>query len=90
MLDGIMIVAPDEIEKKSFETITQLLAGKAIDPRYEPIIKRVIHTTADLEYADILKISEGALEKGIGAIGKSPELPSVWSGPAPINKTEFL
>jgi precorrin-8X/cobalt-precorrin-8 methylmutase len=59
---------PKEIEKKSFEIITGLLKGKTINSLHESIIKRVIHTTADPEYADILKFSESAVEKSIEAI----------------------
>jgi len=59
---------PVEIENKSFEIITQLLEGRSFLPLHEPVIKRVIHTTADLEYADILKISDNAVEKGLEAL----------------------
>lgn len=62
------IVKPDEIERKSFEIIKELLGDKVILPIHEPLIKRVVHTTADLEYADILKISKDAVENGIRAL----------------------
>lgn len=68
MLDNIKIVNPGEIEKRSFEMITEILGSKKLAPMYEPIIKRVIHTTADFEYAETLKISESAVQKGIEAI----------------------
>lgn len=62
------ISGPAEIERKSFEIISQLLEGRSFLPLHEPVVKRVIHTTADLEYADILKISENAVEKGLQAL----------------------
>jgi len=68
MLNGIEIVNPGEIEKKSFEMISAILGDRKFPPLHEPIIKRVIHTTADFEFADTLKISESAVEKGIEAI----------------------
>lgn len=68
MLDGIEIVNPRDIEEKSFEIITALLGDRVFPPGHESIIKRVIHTTADLEYADNLYISEKALEKAFDAI----------------------
>ena len=68
MLENIEIVNPGEIEKRSFEIITETLMGRVFPPMHEPIIKRVIHTTADFEYADSLKISDGAVECGIDAI----------------------
>ncbi len=68
MLDGIENVNPSEIEKRSFEIITEILGDRVLDPTHEPLIKRVIHTTADFEYVDILNISEGAVEAGVRAI----------------------
>jgi precorrin-8X/cobalt-precorrin-8 methylmutase len=68
MSDEKMIIRPEDIEKKSFEIITGMLGNHVFKPLHEPIIKRVIHTTADFEYAGILKISENAVEKGIEAI----------------------
>ena len=62
------IVKPMEIEKRSFEIITELLGDRKLDPENEPVIKRVIHTTADLEYADNLVFSPGAVAKGIEAL----------------------
>jgi len=60
-------VAPMEIETRSFEIITQELPHP-IDESLAPIIKRVIHTTADFDYADSLCFSEGVLEKALTAI----------------------
>ena len=42
-------LAPEQIEQRSFEIITQEPGGRTFDPLQEPIIKRVIHTTADFE-----------------------------------------
>ena len=55
-------LSPDRIEQRSFEIITQELGGRAFDPLQEPIIKRVIHTTADFDYADSLVFSPGVVE----------------------------
>lgn len=60
-------VAPMEIEKRSFEIITKELPH-SIDEKLGPIIKRVIHTTADFEYADTLCFSPGVLEQALAAI----------------------
>lgn len=61
-------VLPMEIEKRSFEIITQELGGRVLKKEQEPIIKRVIHTTADFEYADTLTFSEDAVAKALDAI----------------------
>ena len=55
-------LAPNEIERRSFEIITQELGRRSFDPLQEPIIKRVIHTTADFDYADHLVFSPGVVE----------------------------
>lgn len=66
---------PGEIEKKSFIIIQEIIDD--IRPEYrfkneaeEMIIKRAIHTTADFEYLDILKISENAVENIKDALSK--------------------
>jgi precorrin-8X/cobalt-precorrin-8 methylmutase len=53
---------PEQIEERSFEIITEELRGRIFDPLCEPIIKRVIHTTADFDYTDQLTFSPGAVE----------------------------
>ncbi|MDU7904525.1 MAG: cobalt-precorrin-8 methylmutase [Peptostreptococcaceae bacterium] len=64
---------PMMIETKSFEIIQGII--DEIRPEYEfkneleeKIIKRAIHTTADFEYLDILKISEDVVENIISAL----------------------
>ena len=52
---------PAQIERRSFEIITQELGGRTFDPLEEPVIKRVIHTTADFDYADTLVFSPGVI-----------------------------
>ena len=64
----IEIVRPMEIEKKSFEIITAGLKGRTFPLETEDIIKRVIHTSADFDYADHLVFSEGVVEKARSAI----------------------
>ena len=62
------ITNPMEIEKRSFEKIDEGLTGRQFDPRNINVIKRVIHTTADFDYADNLFFSEGAVTVAIEAI----------------------
>ncbi len=52
---------PDQIEKRSFEIITEELSGVRLDPVNSPVIKRVIHTTADFDYVKNLVFSENAV-----------------------------
>lgn len=60
-------VSPMEIEARSFEIITSELPHP-IDETYAPIIKRVIHTTADFEYADTLCFSQDVIRQALEAI----------------------
>ncbi|MDR1963277.1 MAG: precorrin-8X methylmutase, partial [Planctomycetaceae bacterium] len=59
------ITNPAEIEKKSFEIIAELLKDKKPLGKNAPVIQRVIHTTADLDYVDHLVFSENVLEQSI-------------------------
>ena len=52
---------PMEIERRSFEIIAAELGGRVLDPEYDLLIRRVIHTTADFDYADNLAFSPGAV-----------------------------
>lgn len=61
-------IKPTDIEKRSFEIITELLGDRVLDPQNEFVIKRAIHTTADFDYADNLVFSENAAAKGIEAL----------------------
>lgn len=56
-------VLPTEIEKRSFEIITEELGNVELDPLQAPIIKRAIHTSADFDYLKNLYFSENVVEK---------------------------
>jgi len=56
-----LITNPAEIEKRSFEIIAEALGGRQFDPQNMNVIKRVIHTTADFDYADNLVFSDNAV-----------------------------
>ena len=62
------IVKPMDIEKRSFEIITELLGERRLEPENELVIKRVIHTSADFDYVDNLCFSEHAVRRGIEAL----------------------
>ena len=51
---------PEEIEKRSFEIITEELRqrGISLPAEQEMITKRVIHTSADFDYANTMTYSE--------------------------------
>ena len=84
----IQQIKPMEIEKRSFEIITQLLGDRKLDPENEAVIKRVIHTSADFDYADNLVFSPHAVTAGIQALkGGCDIVTDTQMAKAGINKT---
>lgn len=84
-----MIMKPMDIEKRSFEIIQEELAAKkkVISEETLPIVTRVIHTTADFDYADNLVFSEGAIQKAIAALKEGcPIVTDTQMAKAGINK----
>ena len=61
-------ILPKDIEKRSFEIITEELGDTKLLPGTEPIVKRCIHTSADFDYAQNLMFSENAVQKALDAI----------------------
>lgn len=62
-------VKPMDIEKRSFEMITEELGDDlSLIPGTELIVKRCIHTSADFDYAKNLCFSENAVDKALAAI----------------------
>ena len=59
---------PMDIERRSFEIIERELGDRKLDPEYDLLIRRVIHATADFEYADTLTFSEHAMQHLIDAL----------------------
>lgn len=57
-----------EIERRSFEIIAEELGERKIDPEYDLLVRRVIHTTADFDYYDNLVFSEHAVFKMMAAV----------------------
>ena len=79
---------PMDIERRSFEIITELLGDRKPPPENAPVVKRVIHTTADFDYAENLFFSDGAVEKGIEALrGGCDIVTDTQMAKAGINKT---
>lgn len=80
---------PMDIERRSMEIITQELKqqGIAFNAETAHIIRRVIHTTADFEYATSLYFSPGAQEIGRRALQQgTPIVTDTRMAQAGINK----
>ena len=59
---------PADIEKRSFAIITEELGGRTFPESVAEVVKRVIHTSADFDYADNLCFSPDAVEKAKAAL----------------------
>lgn len=61
---------PQEIERRSFALIRQELAqrGLTLPQQLRPVAERVIHTTADFDYARTLYATPGAVAAAVAAL----------------------
>lgn len=82
-------VHPAEIERRSFSIISQELGPRTYAGPYdELILKRVIHASADFDYADHLVFSPGAVESAMEAIRAGADIVTdTQMAKAGINKT---
>ena len=69
-------IKPSDIENASMRIIREELAqmGKEIPEEVSPVVLRVIHTTADFEYADTMTFSKDAVGKGREAIRRGARI----------------
>lgn len=87
-MSKIEIVKPTEIEKRSFEIITEELKDRVFEEKMGLVVKRVIHTTADFDYAENLVFSPNAVEQALNALKEGlPIITDTNMGKAGINKT---
>ncbi len=56
------------IERESFRIISEELGASGFNEAELPVVKRVIHSTADFEYKDIIRFSPLALASGMAAL----------------------
>ena len=85
-------VLPTEIERRSFEIITEELQkeGIVLPEKEAPIIKRCIHTSADFDYARNLIFSEDVTEQALEAIRNGASIVTdTQMGRSGINKKEL-
>ena len=61
---------PAEIERRSMELIDEELArrGLVLDQTLAPVIRRVIHASADFDFAEQMTFTEGAVEHGVRSL----------------------
>ena len=80
-------VLPKDIERRSFEIITEELGDTQLIHGTEPIVKRCIHTSADFDYAKNLVFSKDAVQKALDAIRQGASIVTdTQMGKSGINK----
>ncbi len=67
-IHGATFRAPEDIERRSFEIISDELDLADIPAEQMPVVKRVIHSTADFEFKNSLVFHPDAVRTGIEAI----------------------
>ena len=90
MSHTIQNMLPADIEACSFAMITEELGDFPLAPGTELVVKRVIHTTADFDYAKTLTFTPGAVEAGRAALAAGvPIVTDTQMAKAGINKTKL-
>ena len=56
------------IEEESFRILRELVDLRALAPLSRAVVERVVHSSADLDYAESLVLDEAALEDGRAAL----------------------
>lgn len=62
------IKVPMDIEKRSFEIIGEEMGAHNFSERELKVVKRVIHTTADFEYKDLIRIDEKSIDTALSLL----------------------
>ena len=88
-LTQLTFVKPADIEARSFELIGEELGDVSFpDAHHELVVKRVIHTSADFDYANNLVFSHEAVARGIEALaGGTSIVTDTKMAAAGINKS---
>ncbi len=55
----------DAITARSFQVIEEELQGESLDPVVLPIVRRVIHATADFDFVHLLRFHPRAIQAGV-------------------------
>jgi precorrin-8X/cobalt-precorrin-8 methylmutase len=74
MSTGPTIIDPAAIEAESFRLIDAEVGAHPFDDRQWPIVRRIIHTTADFDFTTTTCFSPGAVAAGISALRRGEKV----------------
>ena len=79
---------PADIERTSLSIITAELEAQGLTPPPETaaVVKRVIHTTADFDYAKNLRFTPGAVAAGVAALRAGTAFGHFQACPCPAGR----
>ncbi|MCE5241778.1 MAG: precorrin-8X methylmutase [Syntrophobacteraceae bacterium] len=63
-----LVKAGREIEAESFRIIDSEMGDHSFSPDEWSLVRRVIHTTGDFDYANVIRIHPGAVADGVAAL----------------------
>ena len=66
---------PDEIESLSFKIIEEEIGEHNLSREQWPIVRRMIHTSADFEYGSMVRFHPNAIQAGLDAIRGGKKIP---------------
>lgn len=85
---SLATMRPEDIEARSFEIIGEELGQLSLPEEHAPIVKRVIHTTADFDFARTLRFSPGVVPAALAALRAGAHIVTdTQMAMAGINKT---
>lgn len=61
---------PQEIEDLSFQIIEEEAGNHGLDHHHWPVVRRMIHTSADFDYLQTIRFGNHAVEKGLATIAR--------------------
>lgn len=68
------IKQPMEIETRSMEIIAPYLDGLNLDEKAVKVYSRIIHAAGDVEYAPLIRMGEGAIDKAMEALRSGSDI----------------
>ena len=68
MAEKPTILKPEEIERESFHIIDSEIGPHQFDEQQWPIVRRVVHTTADFELAEQIRFSWNVVDQALWAL----------------------
>lgn len=90
MSRSTLILDPVAIERRSFEIIDAEAGPHAFDARQWPVVRRIVHTTADFDFVRATEFSPDAVSSGIAALrGGAKVLCDTNMVLAGVNKTRL-